>query len=466
LLPDPHLDMKSGLLKPVATGDSVALFGAAPHASATAQRGPNADAVRALTLDNGLRIIVWPDHAIPSVALYNFVRVGSRNEVPGLTGLAHFFEHMMFNGTSRRAPGEFDREMEGRGGRNNASTSSDLTVYTDWFPRDALELVFDLESDRLANLAFTPQVIESERSVVYSERRLRVEDNSEGLLYEQVQATAFVAHPYQIPTIGWPSDIKSWRIEDLQLFYRTYYAPNNCTLVLVGDVQPDRVFALAQKYFGALKRQPATPAVRAQEPEQLGERRLVLERRGQNPLLQFAYKAPAASDVRWPAINLLATILSEGDASRLHRQIVEQQKIAVGVSAYWHEGFDPGLFWITLTLPEGGDPRIAQACVDSELARLVRDGVSETELRRAKNLTVSGFWQGFSTIDGRASLLGQFEMLHGDYRALFEAPDRFERVLREDVQAVAREVLDVRRRTVGVLIPQTSGGPGAAVSAA
>lgn len=209
---------------------------------------PGANEVRSATLANGMQIIVWPDHDIPNVALYNWVHVGSRNEAPGITGLAHFFEHMMFNGTSTRAQGEFDQVLEANGARNNAFTSDDVTVYQDWFPRSALETVFQLEADRLQNLAFDPKVVESERDVVYSERRLRVDDSHQGRLQEQVQATAFLAHPYGIPTIGWPSDIRSWTIDDLKKFFSTYYAPNNCTLVLVGDVEPDQVIALAQKY--------------------------------------------------------------------------------------------------------------------------------------------------------------------------------------------------------------------------
>src|SRR3954469_16620566 len=187
-----------------------------PPKPAPTTRVPGAEQVSSTTLANGMKVIVWTDRDTPNVALYNWVRVGSRNEVPGITGLAHFFEHMMFNGTSKRAPGEFDRSMEAQGGSNNAYTSENVTVYQDWVPRTALDLVLDLESDRLANLAFDPKVVESERGVVYSERRLSVEDNNQGFLVEQVQATAFVAHPYQIPTIGWPADIQSWKREDLQ----------------------------------------------------------------------------------------------------------------------------------------------------------------------------------------------------------------------------------------------------------
>ena len=174
--------------------------------------------IRSRTLDTGLRIIDWPDHDLPNVAHYNFVRAGSRNERPGATGIAHFFEHMMFNGTENLAPGEFDSRMEAAGGANNAYTSNDLTVYQDWFPKSALETIIALEADRLQYLGFEPAVIESERGVVASERRSSVDDNNLRKLLEQMYATAFVAHPYQFPTIGWPSDIAAWTLNDLAGF--------------------------------------------------------------------------------------------------------------------------------------------------------------------------------------------------------------------------------------------------------
>src|SRR5580700_6319017 len=256
------------------------------------------NAVRSSTLPNGLQIIVWPDHNIPNVALYNWVHAGSRNEGTGTSGLAHFFEHMMFNGTSKHPQGDFDRLMESQGGSNNAFTSQDVTVYQDWFPRSALELVLDLESDRLANLALVPEVVENERKVVYSERRLRVEDSNAALLEEQVQAAAFLTHPYRIPTIGWPSDIQSWSLPDLRRFYETWYAPNNRSLILTGALNPDEVFALARKYFEPAPARALPPASVTGEPEQCGERRVLLERPGQNALVQMAWHAISACDPR------------------------------------------------------------------------------------------------------------------------------------------------------------------------
>jgi zinc protease len=420
---------------------------------ASAATPPGRESVRSLTLANGMKIIVWPVRNIPNVALYNWVRAGSRNESPGITGLAHFFEHMMFNGTARRKPGDFDRLMEAQGGSNNAFTSDDITVYQDWFPRDALELIFDLESDRIAHLAFDPEVIESERGVVASERRLSVDDNNHGHLAEQVQAAAFVAHPYQFPTIGWPSDIQSWRLGDLQKFFRTYYAPNNQTFVLAGDVSPDEVFALARKYLEPIPRQAAPEPVRAREPEQVGERRVVIKRSAQTPLVQYAYKAPAAADERAPALNLLMSILVDGDASRLYRELVENEKVVIDLGGHWHEGFDPALLWLYFTLPEGSDPEDVQPVIDAHLARIASEGVTAAELRRAKSMMAVSFWKKLATIDGKAQLLGEYEIFHGDWAKLFTAPAEFERVTVEDVRAVAREVLNVNHRTVGILVP-------------
>jgi zinc protease len=409
--------------------------------------------VRTRRLANGLQIVVWPDHNIPNVALHNWVRVGSRNEGTGRTGLAHFFEHMMFNGTSQRAQGEFDRLMEAQGGSNNAYTSQDVTVYQDWFPRSALELVFELESDRIANLAFEREVVENERKVVYSERRLRVDDSNAALLDEQVQATAFKLHPYRIPTIGWPADIQAWTMADLQNFYRTYYAPNNCTLIVVGDVEAEEAFALAERCFGAIPRGQTPPPVQVHEPVQQGERRVLLERPGQNPLLQIAYHAISASDPREPALNILQNILVGGDASRLHRSLVEQQRLAVAIGGGWAEGFDPNVFMLQATLAEGGELEALQAALDAQLARVVRDGVTEAELRRAKNMVAADFWRGVSTIDGKARLLGEYTVMHGDHRLLFAAPEIYESVTREQVQQVAAAVFDPERRTIGMLRP-------------
>ena len=436
---------------------AVCMLHVAPASGAGTTRVAGADQIQSVQLANGMQIIVWPDHDIPNVALYNWVRVGSRNEVPGITGLAHFFEHMMFNGTSTHAPGEFDRMLEANGARNNASTSSDVTIYQDWFPNGALELVFDLEADRLRNLAFDPKVIESERGVVYSERRLSVDDSHAGRLQEQVQAAAFVAHPYGIPTIGWPADIEAWQLDDLKKFFATYYAPNNCTMVLVGDVDPAKVIALARKYFESIPAHQPPAAIRTVEPQQQGERRVAVEGTAQTPLLQFAYHGIAGADARMPALELLMRILTDGDASRLHRVLVEEQKLAIEADGHYDVGFDPGLVWFFLALPAEGDRARAETAFDQEIARIRSAGVTAEELARARNQALGDFWRGLATIDGKAEALGSYAVMKGGYQKLFEAPRAYESVSAEDVKKLAAELLLSSNRTVGVLIAADGG---------
>jgi zinc protease len=419
---------------------------------------PGANQIKSVTLANGMQIIVWPDHDIPNVALYNWVRVGSRNEVPGITGLAHFFEHMMFNGTSQRAPGEFDRVLESNGASNNAFTTSDVTVYQDWFPHSALETVFELEADRLRNLAFDPKTIESERNVVHSERRLRVDDSHEGRLEEQVQATAFLAHPYGIPTIGWPSDILSWTVDDLKAFFATNYAPNNCTLVLVGDIEPDKVIALARKYFESIPAHSPPKPIKTLEPAQLGERRVDINADAQTPLLQFAYHGIAGSDKRLPALDLLSRALTDGDASRLYRSLVLEQKLAISVDSSLDSGFDPGLIWFYLSLPAGADPKRTELAFSEQIQRFVKDGITPEELSRARSQALADFWRRLATINGKAQALGSYAVLRGGYQRLFDAPRAYESVTVQDIQQLASELLRATNRTVGTLIvPAPSG---------
>ena len=412
---------------------------------------PGVDQVATKTLANGLKIVVWPDHDIPNVALYNWYRVGSRNERAGITGISHFFEHMMFNGTSTRKPGEFDRVMEANGGANNAYTSSDVTVYQDWFPRSALNVIFDLEGDRMANLSFDPKVVESERGVVYSERRSSVDNNNVGALIEQIDATAYLAHPYQIPTIGWPSDIEGWTQQDLKTYYKTYYAPNNAVMFVVGDVEPAEVFALAEKTIGKIPAQPAPVAVTTKEPEQQGERRIDLKRPAQAPLLVMAHHALSGSDADMPTLQLLMSILADGDSSRLHQSLVEQQPLAVEIDDQVASGFDPGLVYLVAQLPAGGDLAKTEAAMDAVLAKVAKDGVTQAELDKARTQKLAAFWRSMATISGKAQAMGGYEVFNGDYRKLFDAPAAYDRVTTADVQRLAAKIFRRDNRTVGTV---------------
>ncbi|HWS78510.1 MAG TPA: pitrilysin family protein [Thermomonas sp.] len=434
---------------------ALGLSAAATAATAPSAAVPGSEAIVSKTLANGLKIVVWPDHDIPNANFYTFYKAGSRNEYPGITGLAHYFEHMMFNGTTKRAPGEFDKQMEAAGGSNNASTSNDLTIYTDWFPSSALETIFDLEGDRMANLSFDPKVVESERRVVYSERRLRVDNDNFGTLMEQMQATAFTAHPYTFPTIGWPSDIENWKLDDLKKFFKTYYAPNNAVLVVAGDVDPAQVFALADKYLASLPRQPEPTPITTVEPEQQGERRVVVERAdAQSPIVAYAFHSGmGAGSKDYPALELLGTILSQGESSRLHQRLVEREQAAVQAGTYIDAGFDPGMLWVYAMLPPGGDMAKVETLLDDELARVARDGVTAAELDKARNLKASAFWRGMATINGKARALGTYEVFNGDYRKVFDAPAAYDAVTASQVQALASKILRVQNRTTGLLKP-------------
>ena len=415
-------------------------------------KGDNVPAeIRSFTLDNGLKIIVWPDHDIPNVVMYNFVRAGGRNEYPGITGIAHFFEHMMFNGTDNLAPKEFDRVMEAAGGANNAYTSNDVTVYQDWFPRSALETIFELESDRLANLAIVPDVVESERGVVMSERRSRVDNDNFFKLYEQMNATAYVAHPYQFPVIGWPSDIAAWTQQDLENFYRTYYAPNNYTMVFAGDVTPDQVYTLADEYFAGIPTQKPPAAVRTVEPEQQGARRLTIETAAQTPLLHMAFHAGSATDPETLPLELLLNILVGGESSRLHRLLVEERQLAVSVNGFQSAGFDPGLAYFYLTLPPGADAAAVEAAIMAVLDDVATNGVTDAELAKARNIMLADYWREIATIDGKASELGNYEVFNGSYEKLFNLPSSLEAIDNDTIIAVAARVFRRGNATIGVL---------------
>lgn len=406
--------------------------------------------IRSLVLDNGLKIIVWPDHDIPNVVMYNYVRAGGRNEYPGITGLSHFFEHMMFLGTEKLEPGEFDAIMEAAGGSNNAYTSSDVTVYQDWFPRSALDVIFEIEADRLENLQTYAESVEAERQVVYSERRSSVDDNNFRKLYEQMRATAFVAHPYQFPVIGWPSDIEAWTEQDLGDFYRTYYAPNNLTMVFTGDVTPGEIFELAESHFAAIPAQEPPPPVRTAEPEQQGTRRLEILTPAQTPLLHLAFHAGNATDPQTAPLNLLLNILVGGESSRLHRALVEEEELVLQVGGFQDEGFDPGLAYFYLTLPPGGDPALVEQRMLEELQHVIDDGVTEAELQKARKLTLAAYWRGLATIDGKADALGRHEVFLGDYESLFAQPAQMESITVDDLQAAA-SIFHAGNMTVGVL---------------
>jgi zinc protease len=413
--------------------------------------------IKTQTLANGMKVIVQEDHAIPNVALYFFFKVGSRNEHVGATGVSHFFEHMMFNGAKKYGPKEFDNNMEKNGGSNNAYTSNDVTVYTDWFPSSALDLMFDMEADRIGYLAFDPKMIASERGVVYSERRTSVDNNNAGLLRELADATAFEAHPYHWPVVGWPSDIESWTMEDLKSHWKMGYAPNNCVMVIVGDVKFDQVMALSKRFLEPIPRREPPPPVRTIEPEQMGERRVTLSKPAQLPIQMVLYHVPNSRDLDVPVLNLIDTLLSSGQSSRLYTKLVDSQ-LALSANGGYREAIDPTVFAFTIRPRTGIDPAATEKMLYEELARLQNEAVPDTELRKAKNQQLAGLYRRLKTIEGRANMLGSYEVFYGDYAKGFDEDKRVEAVTAADIQRVAKKYFTAKNRTVATLAPEKQEG--------
>jgi zinc protease len=423
---------------------------------ATLARGQQEFPVTSRTLKNGMKVLVQSDHSIPNVALYIFYRIGSRNERPGTTGLSHFFEHMMFNGAKKYGPGELDKVMEANGGSNNAYTTRDVTVYQDWFPRSALSLIYDIEADRIRDLSLDPEKVKSEREVVASERRLSVDNENSGVLDEQLWATSFIAHPYQWPVVGWMSDIEHWTMADLKHHFEMGYAPNNATMVVVGDVSPEEIFKLCETYIEPIPTHPPPPPVTTIEPEQAGERRLVVHKPAQLPLLMLGYHVPRTDSPDFYAMNILRTILFQGESSRMYQRLVDKDQIALDVSSGVEPAFDPSMVEVVAQPKQGVDPQLCEKAIYEELDRAATTAVSDTELEKAKNIRLVEFYRQMRTINGRANTIGTYEVFFGDYNKLFDAARNYSAVTREDVQRAAKTYFGANNRTVATLLPENA----------
>ncbi|GIK59601.1 MAG: insulinase family protein [Ignavibacteriota bacterium] len=410
-----------------------------------------AEDVQSFTLRNGMEIFVLENSSIPNANMYLFYKVGSRNEHTGITGISHFFEHMMFNGAKKFGPKEFDRTMEASGGANNAYTTENITAYTDWFPSSALEIIFELESDRIAHLNFDSSMIESERGVILSERSTGLENNPMEELWQEVQATAFIAHPYMWPVIGWESDIKNWTKQDLENYFHTYYAPNNCVVVISGDVKFDDVKMFAEKYFGSIPSGPEPRKVHTIEPPQTGERRVFVQREVPTPYLMITYHVPQSGSEDYYALDLLNSILSQGRSSRLYSSLVEDSQLALEADSYYGEAFDPTLFYLLGVCNDGIKASELEKAMLDEIQKIIDEGINENELQKVKNQKLMEFYKTLETINGMSNTIGTYELFFGDYKKLFSAPDDYKKVTADDIKRVAAKYFTKENRTVGIL---------------
>lgn len=413
-----------------------------------------ADDVKTFTLKNGMKFLVIEDHSIPNANMYLFYRVGSRNEYPGITGLSHFFEHMMFNGAKKFGPKEFDRTMEFNGGANNAYTTENVTVYTDWFPSSATEVIFDLEGDRIANLSIDPKMVESERGVVLSERSTGLENSPWRLLTQSVQSQAFQEHPYHWPVIGYEDDMKNWKQTDLEKYFKTYYAPNNCVVVISGSVNEDNIKLLAEKYLEPIPAQAAPPVVHIVEPPQQGERRIIVKKDVATPYLNISYHVPAAKNEDYYALILLSDILSSGKSSRLYSSLVDNKQLATSVFTSYSESFDPTLFGFYGICNRNVNEADLEKAIYEEIEKIKKDGITEKELQKVKNQKLIEFYNQVETINGKSNNIGTYEVFFGDYKKMFDAPAAYNKVTAEDIKCMANKYFTKGNRTVGILKSQ------------
>jgi len=406
------------------------------------------------TLDNGLKVILVEDHSAPVVSRWTFYRVGARDERPGITGISHYIEHMMFNGAEKYGPKEFDRVLEANGGYSNAYTSEDMTAYFEDVASDILELSFDLDSDRMRSLAFDPQMVESELGVVREERRLSVDNSIEGLMAEEFAALAYKAHPYQWGVLGWMSDLMSITREDAVQYWRSHYSPNNAVLIVVGDFDTKAALALVRKYYGDIPAQAPPAPVRTQEPEQIGERRAELRKEAEMPSLLIGYHIGNVKSSDILALDVLQMILTDGESSRLYKKLVRDLAIAVYArsSAEWK--IDPGLFYFDIQARPDEDPLEVENAVYDELAAITANGVDAAELEKAKNRLLAGFFRSMQTVNDKAGSIGRYELLFGDFHEIYRMQERYEAVTVDDVKRVAGQYFDQKNRTVVTLIPE------------
>lgn len=407
-------------------------------------------------LRNGLQILTLEDHTLPVISYYTFFKVGSRDEAIGQTGISHLFEHMMFNGARRYGPKEFDQMMESGGGYANAYTTEDMTVYYEHFPTGELELIIDMESDRMAHLALTEKSLASERAIVKEERRIQIDNSVSGQVFELLHSLAYTAHPYRWPVLGWMADLDAITLEDCRAYFRTHYAPDNAVIVLAGDFETEKAVSLIRRYYERIPARPGPPEVRPVEPPQYGERRAVLFKYAELPALAVGYHAAAPPSEDIFALDVFQMILAQGESSRLYKKLVYEEQAAVSLSAIYPWMRDPSLFTIYVTMKPNWDHEWVEELIYEEIDRFKKTPVSEQELRKAKNILQALFVRDLESNSGKADKIGTYELLFGDWTMMLTALEKYEAVTQEDVARVARDYFWDRNRSVVLMKPEGS----------
>lgn len=428
--------------------------------SAAAAQSPRATE---FTLANGLDVVVVPDHRAPVVTHMIWYRVGAADEPRGVSGIAHFLEHLMFKSTDTIPIGEFSKIVSRLGGQDNAFTGQDATAYFQRISKDRLATVMGMEADRMVNLRLTEKEVLTERNVILEERRSRIDNNPSAIMNEQMNAMLYYSHPYGIPVIGWEHEMAKLSPKDAMTFYKHYYAPNNAILVVTGDVTPDEVRELAEKTYGKI---PANPAVttarnRPQDPPPLAARRLELkDPRAGKPSVHRDYITPSyatASDGEAEALEVLMKIVSSGATSRLYKKLVVDEKIASSAGGdYSGSGLDSGQATFYAIAADGYDLGKVEAALDRVIADVRDNGVTAAELARAKNSLTAAYIYESDNQSTLARRYGWGRVVGRTLEQIDGWPDAIQKVTLDDVKKVADKYLDIRRSVTGWLVPTPS----------
>ncbi|MER8766513.1 MULTISPECIES: pitrilysin family protein [unclassified Mesorhizobium] len=439
----------------------LALVMAAP---ALADNNPDDGVVTDFLLDNGMEVVVVPDHRAPIVTHMVWYKIGSADEPPGKSGIAHFFEHLMFKATSTHAAGELDRAVAAIGGSDNAFTSYDYTAFHETVVPQALGEMMGFEADRMRNLILNDDVIKTERDVILEERRSRIDSNPQAVLDEEIDATLWQNQPYRIPVIGWMQEMEKLNRTDAMAFYNKYYTPNNAVLVVAGDVEPETVKALAEKTFGKIARGPdLPPRIRPVEPEQNTRRTVTLtDGRVSVPSFTTQWVVPSyhtAKPGEAEALDVLSEILGGGNRSRLYQELVVRQGIAAEAGAFFQGTMLDDTNFTVYGAPRG-DAKLAdiEAAVDAEIARIAKDGVTSDELEKSKDRFVRSMIFARDKQEDMANIYGSTLATGGNVQDVQQWPDRIRKVTADQVKEVAARYLNLDHATTGYLLPETQAG--------
>jgi zinc protease len=437
---------------------ALAVLLAADPTARAAVRPPKLDYTMT-TLDNGLQVVFLEDHSTPIVHAEIWYHVGSKNERPGRTGFAHLFEHMMFKGSKNVEPEGHPSWISSVGGQSNAYTNEDSTVFWQTFPAQYLPLVLWLEADRMASLRIDEKVLQTEREVVKEERRMRVENQPFGRLNEIVYDQAFSVHPYKHPTIGSMKDLEAASIEDVRDFFRTYYVPNNATLVLVGDFETKEASALVQRYLGRVpKSSRPVPRDIPKEPPQTKERRVQLEESWPLPAVVVAYHITFDGHPDSYPLHIASKVLSDGESSRIYRKLVYEEQLALAAFGGGNIIEDPNLFFAVAIVQPGKRPEDAVNALIAELDRLTKEPISEGELQQAKNQFARDYILGRESNKDKAGQLGHAAVIHNDIKTADGEFDIFTNTTTADVQRVAKTYFRPENRLVLTIMPRGASG--------